>query len=210
LSAQESINELLDKSLEAVNKLKALDIDADTLIYREEQLLNRFIRKILKLEDKKLARETLNKINLVKEDMKTIARRLYVSAHAQEKRIFKEYKKPTAPLSEKIKKLGIDVESIENTLSRLKIDDMDQITSKAEKELDDLKKIELDIQLIMPKIEKNLVFIKNHAYLIEDDIAEKIKARTAQAEGQISSAKQEITDQAELLLQDIEIIKKIK
>lgn len=205
----EKIAEILRETNLSIKNLKTITFDADALIYKEEKLLNSTADKIERAKtDRRLEHELINRINEVKEEMKTVTRRLYEVSRAQEKSILTPVmEKPSRmALSDQIRELSIDVDRVQRILNTLKIANIGEITRNAEKELDDLRKIELDIEILLPRIDKYLNFIKNKLYLLEDEFADKIKKDLISVIKQFNKTKKQITEQAELLFQEITIL----
>ena len=103
----------------AIKILEKIIFDADAAIYKESKRLNKLIRQIQDLEDKKLAQTLLNKINLVKEDIKTSARRLYEASREEEISAKYPGKTKKIVISEEIKSLGIETAKIDSILKKL-------------------------------------------------------------------------------------------
>ncbi len=205
----EKIAKILKEISLAIKNIKTITFDADALIYKEEKALNAVAEKIERAKaDTRLEHELINRINEVKQDMKTVTRRLYEVSRAQEKSILTPVmeKPPKIALSDQIKELAIEVDRIQDLLTKLKITDIDSITKNAEKELNDLRKIELDIEILVPRIDRYLNLIKNKLYLLEDDFEKKLKKELRALIKQFTQTKEQITDQAELLFQEITIL----
>jgi len=190
--------------------LKRITFDADTLIYREDKILNKFAKKIEGLNgDEKLAHTLINKINEVKENMKTVTRKLFVVARAEEKDMFSKSIDASindgGPISKQMKKLGVEIDEVGKILEHLKIDDIDDIVKNSEDELIKLKKIELEAVAIIKKLEGYLTDIKNRFYLLQDEIQEKLKDNLDSSEKKFDKIKQDITKNAEKLFKDINI-----
>jgi hypothetical protein len=214
----------LNKSI-ALNTAKLLDgvdfgmrilqriiFNADASLYKESKKLNKFIGKIEKLEDRKLSQTLLNKIELIKEDIKTTARRLYELSRAEEEILEKypEEKSKKLNMAEEIKKLGIEAADMEKALRHLAVTEIDQIYQNAEKLLEDLRRIEFDAIIVMPKLEKHFININSHLYLLENEIRSSVKKRLKSSDENFRQTKKKIIEYAKNLLQDIEIVKKIK
>jgi len=205
------VNRMFDNIKDVIKDLKKITFDADAILYKESRTLDKFISKISKLEDKELAGKLLNRINLVKQDIKTAARRLYEASRAELKSILEKYPiEEKQPISEEIKKAGIETESLQDALSHLKVNDIDEITQKAEKELQDIKKIEIDVLSVFPVIERYILKIKNLLYLLDEEVAERIKISIAKIDEFINNSKKAISDQAEEILEKIQIVEEIE
>ncbi|MBW2981287.1 hypothetical protein KY343_00260 [Candidatus Woesearchaeota archaeon] len=196
----------------AVKILEKIVFNADAFLYKESKRLNKFITKIEKLDDKKLSQALLNKIELVKEDIKTTARRLYEISRAGEEILEKypEEKSKKIDISEEIKKLEIEAADMEKTLKHLAVTEIDHIYTNAEKLLEDLRRIELDAVSDMPKLEMHFTNINSHLYLLDNEIRLSIKKRSNSSKENFTKIKKKIAEHAKNLLQDIEIVKKIK
>lgn len=205
---------LLDELDKAIADLKRITFDTDTLIYKEDKILTNFAKKIKELkEDEKLVHELINRINEIKENMKTMTRRLFESSKAEEKDIFSKsierVAKTKIPISEQIKHLGIEIDSIGRVLEHLKIDDIDEIVKSSEEELSLLRKVELEVMIAIKKLEQDLISLKNRFYLLEDDVEEKLRKRLDISENKFNKIKTSITKNAENLFEDIRIVEKI-
>ncbi|MBW2966557.1 hypothetical protein KY342_05625 [Candidatus Woesearchaeota archaeon] len=210
-SISSKITHLFNKIDFATKILEKIIFNADAVIYKESKGLNNLIKQIQSLEDKKLSQMLLNKINLVKEDIKTAARRLYEASRAEEE-VLEKYpeKSKKTIISEEIKKFGIETAKIESVLKKLTLNNIDQITENAEKLLNDLKKIELDVIIAINKLEEHFDKINPLLYLLEEDIAYSIKKKSNSSKELLTNTKKRITEHAKNLLKDIEIVKKIK
>jgi hypothetical protein len=209
-SIEFNITRLFNRIDFAVKLLEKITFNADASLYKESKRLNQFIDKIKKLEDKELSKTLLSRIELVKEDIKTTARRLYESSRAEEKGILRKEKPRILSTSEEIKKLGIEAASLELSLKQLAITDIDQIYKTSERLLKDLKKIELDAIATMPKLEDHFIKINVLVYLLENSTRSSIKKRINSSKKDATRIKKRITEHAKNLLKDIEIVKKIK
>jgi hypothetical protein len=196
-----------------VKILEKITFNADAALYKENKRLNKFIDKTKKIENKELSQKILSKINLVKADIKTAARRLYETSRAEETGLLEEYpSKETKELkiSEEIKKLGIEAAQIDLILKKLTVTNIDEISKNAEKLLTDLRKIELDVMIGMNKLEEHFVKVNTLLYLLEDKTSSLIKKRLRSSKEILTKTKKRITEHAKNLLKDIEIVKKIK
>ena len=197
----------------AIKILEKIIFNADAALYKESKRLNRIIGKIERLEDKKLSQTLLSRIELIKEDIKTAARRLYESSRAEEKGILEKYpseRPKRIPVSEEIKKLGIEAAGMDLSLKKLAVTDIDHICESAEKLFKDLKKIEIDAITAIPKLEENFIKINSLLYLLEDETRSSVKNKLASSKEDLTKTKRRITEHAKNLLKDIEIVKKIK
>lgn len=211
-----NITELLNEFDKAITDLKRITFDSDALIWKENKLLSRFAKKIKELKgDEKLVYELIRRINEVKEDMKTICRKLFESSRAEERGVLSRSAektvetRPRIPISEQIKKLGIEIDSVGRVLEHLNIDDIDGIVKNSEEELFKLKKIELEVIIIIASLGKYSTELKTKLYLLEEEAAGKIKKRLMDSENRFNKAKEAITKNAESLFKEIDIIEKI-
>lgn len=192
----------------AIMTIKDIVFDADAIIYKESKQLDKFASKIGSIKDSELARHVMIKINETKEELMSVARKLFEAAKAEEKSMFPESgeQKQRTPISQQIRSLGIKVEEIGRILDHLDIDDIDDIVKNSEDQLDNLKKIEMNAVLAIKKLEGYMIDIKNKLYLLEDDVADKTRQRTIATERKFDKVKADITKNAENLLKDIEIV----
>ena len=192
----------------AALELKHIMLDADAVLYKEDRQLTKFAKQIKNLQDTSLRQELLVKVNGVKEEMMSLIRRLFESAKASEHDLFLEGKKTIqrTPLSKDIQRLSVHIDEVGRVLTNLDIDDIDQITENAEKQLDYLNKVELDVILSIKNLEKHLIDIKNKIYLLDGDLKDKVRQRIINAERTFDKAKETITRSAEKLLLQIKII----
>ena len=205
------LGRIFTETEKSTTELKNIMLDADSILYKENQQLDKFTEKIKQLKDSTLSHELLIKINTAKEDMVSVARKLFESAKAEEKDILIETTKTTKqriPLSEQIRSLSIQIEEVGKVLEHLNIDDIDDILKSAEKQIDYVEKIELDIILIIKKLEKYLIEIKNKLYLLDDKVASKVRIRLISCEKKFDKTKEGITKSAENLLKEITLIEK--
>ena len=183
--------------------MKKIIFDADTILYRESRTIDKLHKKIKGMN---LAKEINNKLILVKEDMKTAARRLYESVEAQKalKKPFKKRKKIL--ISKKIKKLSTEAGELEGLLEKLKLTNIDEITKDAEKELDDLEKIEFAVVSLAPELKSHIIHIKSKLYLLD---AGRIEEKLNSTERKLNKILSKISSQAEKLFEEIVIVEKI-
>ena len=205
---------LLEETDKAIADLKRITFDADTLFFKENKILNDFAAKIKGVKDSdKITPELINRINQVKEEMKTVARKLYESARAEKKDIFSKHAEKITesriPISEQIKKLGLEVDEIGRVLEHLDIDDIDDIAKESEEELTKVKKIELEVVIVIKKLENHLIELKNRFYLLEEEIDKKLRDRLIVSERKFDKMKSNIADNAEKLFKEINIVEKI-
>jgi hypothetical protein len=197
-----------------VKILERITFNADAVLYKENKRLNKFIAKTKKVENKELSQKILSKINLVKADIKTAARKLYEASRAEEEKgILEEYPSKESKelrISEEIKKFGLEAAQIDLILKKLTVTNIDEISKNAEKLLTDLKKIELDVMVGMNKLEEHFVKINALLYLLEDKTSFSVKNRLKSSKEILIKTKKRITEHAKNLLKDIEIVKKIK
>lgn len=208
------VNSFLGAVDRAFADLKKITLDADSLLYKENNILNSFAKKIKESKgDEKLVYGLVNKINEVKENMKTLARKLFVLARAEEKDIFVKTEEKAAknkiPLSEQISQLGVEIDEVGRVLEHLGIDDIDMLVQKSEDELSKLKKVELDAAVMSEQLEGYLIELKNRFYLLEDEIAKRLREKMISSEKSFDAIKNNITKNAEKLLEEIDIVQKI-
>lgn len=196
---------------ESITALRHIVMDADTIIYKESRMLDKFISDIEHLKDMKVSRQVMKKIITLKEDLLSVALRLMRTAKAEERDIFpKDGKKPERkPLSERISSAGIEVAEIGRLLDHLDIDDIDEIVKDSEKQLEDLEKIETSASMAIRDLENHLAGIKNKLYLLQGDSEPKIRSRLISVEKRFDKLKSEITKNAESLVKDLKVYKKI-
>ncbi len=205
----EKTENLCRQIVAAAYALKKIISNTNTLIYREDKELNRLASGLKKLDDPELSQEILNKINSVKEAMKTTSRRLLESARAQEHELFIRSfeKKPASPsVSEKIKELGMDAGRIDDAIEKLNINSIDEITEKSEKQLLEFKKIELLAKTVIPRLDSTLIDIKNKLYMLSDDTSKKIVSLLDKTGSRLEKSKKQITSQTQDLFERIRIL----
>ncbi len=211
LSAETRLNfvHLLKKIDSIVLDLKEIIFSADTLLYKENKNLNRLHKEIKKLKNKKLSAKTASQINILKQEIKSAARRLYESAKAPEL-LKKPFTKKATNLEKTIFELGIESASLEKALEKLNVNNIKEITKKAEKELDNLKKIELAVVSLVPEIKSHFAYIRSHHYLLEPSAAGRVEDRLSISEKKLDRILDKIESQAEKLFKEISIVKEIK
>ena len=190
--------------------MKSVIFDADTILYRESKTLDKFHKEVGKIKDKKLSAEIAGQLNVLKEEMKTAARRLYESVEAAGilKKPFSRKKK--LALSQGISQLSTEAVQLEKVLEKLKITNIEEITKNAEKELNDIRRIEIAIVSLVPELKRHLSRIRNDLYLLESSAAERIKEKLSSSERKLDKTLAKISSQAEQLFEEIVIIEKIK
>ncbi|MBD3249065.1 hypothetical protein GF336_03395 [Candidatus Woesearchaeota archaeon] len=200
---------LLDEVENIISLLKKIINNTNTLIYREDKELNRLASRLKKLDDPELSQEILNKINSVKEEIKTTVRRLLESARAQEHELFVRTfdKKPlSSSISDRIKDLGMEASRIDDAIEKLDISHIDKITEKSEKQLLDLKRIEFLARIVVPKLDNIIIDIKNRIHVLPDDKAKKAKSLLEKTELNLEKAKKQMTSQIQHLFERIKIL----
>ena len=108
--------------------------------------------------------------------------------------------------SEEIKNLSIKIEDLVYMIENLKIDDIDDLVKKTEKQIDYLKGIELYAAIMIKKLESHIIEIKNRLYLLDEEIASKVRERMIASERKFDKAKEDITKSAEKLIKDIKTV----
>ncbi|MEE9525578.1 MAG: hypothetical protein V3V78_03155 [Candidatus Woesearchaeota archaeon] len=202
--------EILDQINSIIKDLKNILLDSDTILYRESKALDKFHREIDLLADKKQSAQIANKLNLLKEEMKTTSRRLYQAIEAPII-LRKPFAKPLKePISKHIFLLGKDIEGIERIFDKLNISRIDEIIKKAERQLSDLRKVELAVTILVPTLKQHLAVIKDDIYLLESSAASRIEEKLSNTEKYLEKSLAKATNSAEKLLQDIIIVKEIK
>ncbi|MBW2996193.1 hypothetical protein KY332_02715 [Candidatus Woesearchaeota archaeon] len=200
--------DLLKQIDSIISDLKNICLDADTILYRESRALDQFHREVDKLADKKQSAQIANQLNLLKQEIKTTARRLYETAGAPE--ILKRpLAKEKIEVSKNIFLLGKEIEALDKILDRLKIANINEITKNIEKELRDLQRIELAVSTLIPELKKQLAVIRNDLYLVESSAAARIEEKLSATEKSLERALARIISSAEKLLEEVVIIKKI-
>ncbi|MBR9691928.1 hypothetical protein GOV06_04015 [Candidatus Woesearchaeota archaeon] len=191
-----------------ISDLKKVIFDADTMLYRQSRAIDRLHKEVDKLKDKKLSLKLANQLNILKEDMKSAARRLYELAKAPSL-LKKSFKKKKIMVSTSILKLSIEAAQLDKILKKLSVNSIDEITKKAEKELDDLQKIEIVIISLVPNLKLHLTHIRNNLHLLDPSSALRAEDKLTRSEKYLEKTMAKITSQAEKLFEEIVIIKKI-
>jgi hypothetical protein len=196
------------KEIESIaSDLKKIIFDADTILYRENKALERFNEAVKKL-DKKTAAKISAQIRVLKEELKTTARRLYESVSTSgflKKPFSKKFE-----VSSQIAKLSSEAASLETVLERLRISRIEDIAKKAEKELADLRKIEIAAISLIPELKAHLSRIRNDIYILEPSFAGRIENNLNTTATHLAKTVYTISKQAEKLFEEIVIVKKIK
>jgi len=209
-SVRYSVVELLNEMANAVNDLRKIMFDADTLLYRENRMIDKLHKQIFKLKDKELSVKIMNQLNLIKEDIKTAARRLYESVDASELLKKPFAKRKEFPVSEEIARLSMEAVGLEKVLEKLKVTSIDEITKDAEKELADLEKIEIAVVSMFPEFKENLSHIISRLHLLDFSAAERIREKIAVFEAKMDRILERISAHAEELFEEIAILEKLK
>lgn len=190
---------------QAAKMVKKIIGNADALLYKESKLLDQFAKKITALkEGEKLSYHLLSRINQVKEEMKTVARRLFEEFKAEERSAFLELQKKKN-ISEEMGALGIEIQEVGKVLEALKIDDIDDIVKNSEKQLFNLRKVELESALVISKLERYITTLKSEMYLLPQKEKKEVDEKIESLEKKFNTIKKNITTQAEMLFQDIKI-----
>lgn len=189
-----------------IHNLKKIIFGLNTSLYRESVQLDKFEKQIKKSgADEKLVVELISKINIVKEDMMAAARKMHEVASAEEHDLTSDTSVSfkIKPISKEIGKLGVEIGEVAKILEALSIDDIDEIVQNAEKELEKIKKVQIDCIMLMINLEDCIIPMKENVEILPDK--EDMKHRLDFFEAQIEDAKREITKQSEMLLKDIKI-----
>jgi hypothetical protein len=192
-----------------ISDLKRIILDADTILYRESKALDKFHAEITKLADKNLAAKLASQVSILKEELKTAARRLYELVKDPELTKKPFSKERMQPVSKNVIQLSKEVAELENLLEKLNITNLDEITKDAEKELNDLKKIEISIVSLVPELESHLTHIRSKLYLLEKSAAGRLEERLSASEKKLKKALDKIAFLAEKLFEEIVITEKI-
>lgn len=188
--------------------IKNIMADAFALMYRENRAISRMHVKIISLEERnKFSSEVANQLNILEEDIKTSARRLYEAIKSPD--LLKEpFKKPFS-ISEKISELSDEAAGLEKVLERLNLSNVNEIVRDAEKELGDIKKIELAVVSVTPELKSHIAHIKGNIYLLGSSAAGRVNDRLAKTESNIDNSFSKMSSDAKKLFEEIVIIKKI-
>ncbi len=196
------------KEIDSIIKdVKKIIFDADTILYRESKALDRFHKQASQIQDQKQAAKLMNQINLLKEEMKTTARRLYESVEASTATA-KPAKKPIS-IASTVSKLSLEAAESEKILRKLKVTNIEEITKNAEQELNDLRKIEIALISLVPKLKMQFAFIRSKVHLLDSSAAGRVEERLKSTEDSMNRALNKISSQAEKLFEEIVIVKKI-
>jgi hypothetical protein len=189
--------------------LKRIILDADVILYRESKTLDKFHREIIKLENKEMALKLINQINSLKEEMKTVARRLYESAKSPAL-LKKPFKKKKVAVSKQLILLSAETSEIDALLKRLNVTKIDEITKDAEKELIDLAKIELAVFSLFPELSSHLSHLRSRLYLLDKPVSGRLGEKISNSESILNRVLKKISFNAEKLFEEIIISEKIK
>ena len=203
-SVMRDTDKLLNLFDQAVQDVKNIVFDANTLFVNENKVLDGFAHKIKSIKgDSKLANELLGRINEVKEEMKSVARRLFESSRAEEHDIFDT--KPKKPIAEQLKKLGVMIDEVGKVLVKLNIDNIDDIVKKSEQELTIIKKVGLEAIIALSQLERLLDFLKAKYSFLEESTFKKADERLSASERRFLKIKKQITEKAKKLFENIKI-----
>lgn len=207
-AALNDLKDVLIMSDKALCYLLGITTSANAILYRENAKLSRITRKIKRIKGEgRLAFTLMSRINEVKEDMKSITRVLFESARLEEKDLLTGEldKKSKKKLSSMIKEQGIAVDEIGKALEHLKIDDVDEIAKDSEKELKNLKKIQIESMMIIEKLESRIFNIKSWFGLFEEESRKEAIRKFNKSENNFIKTKRKITEQAKKLFEKIHI-----
>ena len=194
----------------SANSLKHIILDADSIIYKENKLLDKYIQKIDQMPKSELQQKILGLINQTKQDFMSVSRRLYEAAKAEQSDIIEAPKKSRKMISDELRTLGSKIDEVGRILEHLDIDDIDEIVKNSHKQLDNLETIELEAIVVMRKLEDHILKIKNRLYLLSQDVADKVRQKTINTERKFDKIKDTITESAEKLLKGININQEIE
>lgn len=208
-SVLREVGRLFDLFDRAVLLVKVIVFDADSLLVREDKALDGFAGKIKSLKgDSSLANELISRINEVKEDMKTVARRLFESSRASEHDLFET--RPRVSVADQIKRLGVMIDEVGKVLVKLDIDDIEDVVQKSEQELAAVKKVCLEAVIALSQLERLLDFFNARFSFLEEQTFHKAQERLSSSDKLFSDVKKRITDRAERLFESIKIQEFVK
>ena len=201
--------EIICSITEIAFRLNKITFDADSLIYREDHRLSLLIKKLI---GKKQSHKIIFKLNILKGLIKTAALRIFQASKFQQKSVLKYPLSITKAVGfgSKIKQLSSKIWNLEKTIEKEGMKNIDNLIKESREELNYLKKLELDILMIMPVIEKKLIDIENDAYLFHEDYAKKLKDSVNSAKEKIQKIKNNISERAQDIFEEIELIAESK
>ena len=208
-------NSLLKNYIKMINLIKdtahRLDkatYDADSLIFREDHRISILVKRLI---EKKQSHKMIFKLNMLKGLIKTTALRLFEASKFQQKSVLKypsEVKE--VGFASKIKELSAKIWNLEKTLEKEGAENIDNLIKESKEELDYLKKLELDILMIMPLLEKYLIDFENDAYLLEENYSKNLADAVSSAKNVLKKIKEKISERAQKLFEEIELIAESK
>lgn len=205
-SCRNEMQDFLKHIHKATSSTKKIMHFSNSLLYKESKKLDSFAKKINSSDtDSKLREELLSRINHVKEDMKTTARKIYEAATAEDDSVLEDNSENSIkkPVSDCISALGVAISDIGKILETLDIDDIDHIVSKSEEEMESIKKIALDCIIVLSKIDRYHSELEEGSKSIHEN--EEIKKDLGEFDKYLSKVKNNIKLQAGMLLEDIKI-----
>lgn len=197
----------------AMQTLLGISLDSIALIKREDKRLAKLIKKIMALkEEPQLKHELILRLNTVKENIKSTVLKLLEAARFQEKKVLSipSPRRIKLPIAERIGKLGIDISALENALAKLGIKDIDELVQDAEKEIGELKEIELDSLLLMPSLEGHLIKLRKSVYILEESTSRLLGAKLDAVEKNFNRIAGAISSKAQNLFEGISIVRESK
>jgi len=186
-----------------VLNLRQVIFDSDTILYRESRTLDKFYKIINKINDKNLAARVTNQISILKEEIKSTARRLYEQSKKPNILNKPWKKKKPIKISDKLTSLSTSLAESDKILNKLKITKIKEIVKNSEKQLHNVSKIEIAIVSLIPELKLHLKKIRNNLSFLESSAKGRIQEKLDDTEFKIDKTMNQITSNAERLLEDI-------
>ncbi len=207
LSVEKHVKKFLSVLDKIILKLWGITFDADTLLYREDKSLTKLANEVNKITDKRLKHKLLVFINHVKANMKSITLKLLEASKLEEEEVMVyPGKRKLTSLPERVKDIGAELRRLEEIPGKLSKAYVSELLKAATAQINRLKKIELDVLVIMPAIDRHFAKLRDKMYILEDSIAKKTTARIDFYEKKFEYVKNKIAKQAENLFETIELV----
>jgi hypothetical protein len=202
---RDKLNKLLEVGLSdlmvkidlLLDDIKAIYLDCLTLLYRKyNELIN-----LMKTTEHK---ELVEQIELLREQIKNIARGIFEKALAKEETVILKdiFEKRKTKIEEELKDKIFEIEELEKITEHPSIDNIKQISL----ELKDIQVIEMNVYILIPKIEEIIPEIDSETYLLKHDTEDKINKDILLIKKEMEQIKVLINEQARFLYEEIKVV----
>ena len=205
---KKELKQLMIRLDRALNHIKKILYKANAILYKENNAIDEFEAK---LKNRGASKEGYYKIvfqiNELKEEMKTIARKVYEAFKSEEDKVFfaGENKTTARHLSNKIFSLGKEIESTGKAIQHLDANTVEDILDKSRNQLINIKKINLQSIILISRIEKMIRDTESKTHTLSDEDIKDFSKSVMDVEEKIEKTERDLTEQAIMLFEEIKI-----